>query len=182
MKLRLSSHIRAARGLLHIGGRNFPCAIGRGGITADKREGDGATPAGAFALRRVLYRAGRLPRPFTRLTVTPIGPRDGWCDAPGRPDNNCQVRLPIGARAERLARADPVYDIIVVLGYNDEPVIDAMGSAIFMHIAKPNFAPTAGCIALRRKDLQAILRICGPGSSLSVRLQRRRPRFNLIEK
>lgn len=152
-----------------MGGRSFPCAIGRSGISASKREGDGATPTGEFALRRVLYRADRIPRPDTALEVTPIGPRDGWCDAPGHRGYNCQVRLPIGASAERLCRADPVYDIIVVLGYNDAPVIGGRGSAIFMHIAKSNFAPTAGCIALRCKDLLTILRLCGSVSSLIVR-------------
>ncbi len=168
MKLHLSSHIRPARGRLYAGGRGFECAIGRSGIVTHKREGDGATPAGEFELRRVLYRADRIAYPNTLLEVTPIGPRDGWCDAPGHPDYNCQVLLPINASAERLSRADPVYDIIVVLGHNDTPVIDGMGSAIFIHIAKPNFAPTAGCVALRRKDLLNILKVCGPGSSLVV--------------
>jgi len=109
-----------------------------------------------------------MPCPDTALEVNPIGPRDGWCDAPGHPEYNRQVQLPIHASAERLRRANPVYDIIVVLGHNDAPVIDGMGSAIFMHIAKPNLAPTAGCVALRRNDLLAILRMCGPGSSLIV--------------
>jgi len=154
--------------LLHAGGRRFVCAIGRGGIVTNKREGDGATPAGEFELRRVLYRADRMPCPDTALEVNPIGPRDGWCDAPGHPEYNCQVQLPINASAERLRRADPVYDIIVVLGHNDAPVIDGAGSAIFIHIAKPNFAPTAGCVALRRADLLAVLRICGPGSSILI--------------
>jgi len=169
LKLRVSSHIRPARGLLQAGGRQFPCALGRGGISNNKREGDGATPAGEFHLRWVLYRAGRIPRPDTGLKITPIGPRDGWCDAPGHSAYNCTVRLPIAASAERLSRADPVYDIIVVLGHNDAPVIEGGGSAIFMHVAKPNFAPTAGCIALRRDDLLTILQMCGPDSSLIVR-------------
>ncbi len=168
MKLHLRQLIRPARGLLHAGRRSFACAIGRSGIRVSKREGDGATPAGEFELRCVLYRADRVPCPDTGLEVNPIGPRDGWCDAPGHPDYNCPVQLPIHASAERLRRADPVYDIIVVLGHNDAPVIDGMGSAIFMHIAKPNFAPTAGCVALRRNDLLAILKMCGPGSSLNV--------------
>ncbi len=168
MKLRLIPHIRPTRGLLHAGGRTFPCAIGRGGVSHRKREGDGATPAGEFQLRRVLYRAGRLPPPQTALKIQPIGPCDGWCDAPGHPAYNRQVRLPIGASAERLARADPAYDIIVVLGYNDAPVTDGAGSAIFMHVAKPNFAPTAGCVALRRDDLLFVLKLCGPGSRLAI--------------
>lgn len=149
-------------------GRRFPCVLGRSGIRRNKREGDGATPAGEFELRRILYRADRVPCPETGLKATPIGPRDGWCDTPGHPEYNCQVQLPINASAERLRRADPVYDIIVVLGHNDTPIIDAMGSAIFLHIAKPSFAPTAGCVALRRKDLLAMLRQCGPRSRLVI--------------
>lgn len=119
-------------------------------------------------MRRVLYRADRLSRPKTGLRTKPISPRDGWCDAPRHPLYNRQVRLPIRASAERLMRADPLYDIIVILGYNDAPVIDGLGSAIFMHIAKPNFAPTAGCVALRRSDLLHILRIWRPGSRLII--------------
>ncbi len=168
MKLRLIPHRRRARGLLRADGHIFPCAIGRGGVTQNKREGDGATPAGEFELRRVLYRADRIAAPITALELNPIGPGDGWCDAPGHPDYNHQVRFPFHASAERLRRADPVYDIIVVLGYNDDPVMDGAGSAIFMHIAKPNFAPTAGCVALRREDLLHVLRQCGPGSSLII--------------
>lgn len=123
---------------------------------------------GAFALRRVLYRAGRIPRPKTRLPVTPIGPRDGWCDAPDHPAYNRQIQFPFPASAERLNRADPLYDIVVVLGHNDAPAVRGAGSAIFIHAARPNFAPTAGCIALRRADLQEILRLCGPGSKLVI--------------
>ena len=168
MKLRLIQHIRPSRGLLRAGGRSFPCAIGRTGIRKDKREGDGATPIGEYELRRVLYRADRLPAPETALELNPIGPRDGWCDAPGHADYNCQVQLPLNASAERLRRADPLYDIVVVLGYNDAPVINGMGSAIFMHVATPGFAPTAGCVALRREDLLTVLRMCGPGSRLRI--------------
>lgn len=168
MKLTLTTHIRPGRGLLWAQGHRFTCALGRGGITREKREGDGATPAGEFILRRVLYRADRGMRPETRLSVAPIGPRDGWCDAPGDPAYNRQVRLPIAASAEHLRRADPVYDIIVTLGYNDAPVVDGTGSAIFMHIARANFSPTAGCVALRREDLQYVLKLCGPGSTIRI--------------
>ena len=123
---------------------------------------------GEFALRRVLYRAGRIARPGTVLPATPIGPRDGWCDAPDHPAYNRQIRFPFPASAERLNRADPLYDIIVVLGHNDAPVVRGAGSAIFLHIARPDFAPTAGCIALRREDLLEVLRLCHPGSRLRI--------------
>jgi len=168
LKLRLIPHRHRARGLLRADGHSFACAIGRSGITQNKREGDGATPAGEFELRRVLYRADRMAAPATALPLDRIGPGDGWCDAPGHPEYNRQVRFPFDASAERLRRADPVYDIIVVLGHNDDPVIDGAGSAIFMHIAKPSFAPTAGCVALRRNDLLYVLRKCGPGSTMII--------------
>lgn len=152
-----------------MGGRSFACAIGRSGVTRNKREGDGATPMGEFPMRRIYYRADRIAKPVTALRTDPIGPRDGWCDAPGHARYNCRVRLPLNASAERLRRADPLYDIIVVLGYNDAPVQDGAGSAIFMHVAKANFSPTAGCIALARNDLLALLRICRPDSRIVVR-------------
>jgi len=152
-----------------MGGRHFACAIGRSGLSAQKREGDGATPIGEFPLRRVYYRADRIAKPVTALRADPIGPRDGWCDAPGHTRYNCQVRLPLNASAERLRRADPLYDIIVMLGYNDAPVHDGAGSAIFMHVAKANLTPTAGCVALARNDLLTLLRMCRPDSRILVR-------------
>ena len=138
-------------------GRRFACALGAGGIRADKREGDGATPSGRFLLRRVLYRADRLAPPPTALAVAPLTARDGWCDDPADPLYNRFVRLPHGGRHEALWRADRVYDVIVVLGYNDDPVAPGLGSAIFLHVARPDYAPTAGCVALARDDLLTIL-------------------------
>jgi L,D-peptidoglycan transpeptidase YkuD (ErfK/YbiS/YcfS/YnhG family) len=132
--------------------------VGRAGIATDKREGDGATPAGAFALREVLYRTDRAAPPPTSLTLRPLDPADGWCDAPGDANYNQRVRLPYRASAETLWRADAVYDVIVVLGYNDAPVIAGNGSAIFLHLAQPDFAPTEGCIALGRDDLLRVLK------------------------
>lgn len=138
-------------------GRRVRCAVGRSGITSDKREGDGATPAGAFALRRVLYRPDREPLPRTMLPVAVLDPADGWCDAPDDAAYNRPVRLPYGASAEALWRADRVYDLIVVLGCNDAPVMPGRGSAIFLHLAPPDFQPTEGCVALARADLLAVL-------------------------
>lgn len=138
-------------------GRRFACALGRGGIRADKREGDGATPSGRFPLQRVLYRADRLAPPPTALATAPLTARDGWCDDPADPLYNRLVRLPYDGRHEALWRADRVYDVIVVLGYNDDPVVPGLGSAIFLHVARPDYAPTAGCVALARADLLTIL-------------------------
>ncbi len=140
-------------------GRPLRCALGRGGVIAarDKREGDGATPAGAWPVRRVLFRADREPSPTTRLPTSPITPTDGWCDAPGDALYNQPVSLPYGASAEALWRADGIYDLIVVLGHNEAPVTPGAGSAIFLHLARPDFGPTEGCVALARDDLLAVL-------------------------
>jgi L,D-peptidoglycan transpeptidase YkuD (ErfK/YbiS/YcfS/YnhG family) len=138
-------------------GRRMRCAIGRAGIIGDKREGDGATPAGAFVMRRVLYRPDREPPPRTALPATPLDPADGWCDAPDDAAYNRPVRLPYPASAEALWRADGVYDLIVVLGHNDAPPVLGRGSAIFLHVAQPDFRPTEGCVALARADLLAVL-------------------------
>src|ERR1700689_2079632 len=114
-------------------GRWTRCGLGPGGVAAvaDKHEGDGATPAGAWPLRRVLYRPDRRAAPATGLPVAPLDPADGWCDAPGDPAYNRPVVLPYPASAERLWRDDHVYDLIVVLGHNDDPVVPRAGSAIF---------------------------------------------------
>ena len=139
------------------GGRTSRAAIGRGGVRPDKREGDGATPPGLLALRRVLYRADRVPRPEAAVSVEPIAPTDGWCDDPQHADYNQMVSLPHPGRHETLWRVDGVYDVVGVLGWNDAPVVRHRGSAIFLHVARPDFAPTEGCVALARPDLLAAL-------------------------
>ncbi len=150
-------------------GRSMPCALGRSGIAAAKREGDGATPAGAFPFRRVLYRPDRLARPASRLPVQPIAPGDGWCDDPTDPHYNRPVRLPHPARHERLWRVDGLYDLLIVVGHNDEPVVPGAGSAVFVHVAAPGLAPTAGCVALALPDLAAVVMEAAPGDRLVVR-------------
>ena len=133
-----------------------------------KVEGDGATPVGRFPLRRVLYRPDRGPAPDTALPVAPIGPDDGWCDDPRDPAYNRPVTLPHKGRHERLWRDDGLYDIIVVLGHNDDPVVRGAGSAVFLHVAAPDYGPTEGCVAVTNGDLRALLAACGPGDVLVV--------------
>jgi len=144
-------------GLLHFQAGIYRCAIGKGGRRADKREGDGATPIGLLPLRRLLYRADRLAPPRSGAPVAPIAPDDGWCDDPTHADYNTHIRLPHPARHEELWRADGIYDVIGVLGWNDAPVARGRGSAIFLHIARPGFSPTEGCIALEQRDLLRVL-------------------------
>lgn len=144
-------------GRLLFAAQTMRAALGRGGVRADKREGDGATPAGVLPLRRVLYRADRLPPPDCIVPLEPIAPDDGWCDDPAHPDYNRKVRLPHDARHEALWRDDSLYDIVGVLGWNDAPVQRGRGSAIFLHIARADYAPTEGCIALALADLRRLL-------------------------
>jgi L,D-peptidoglycan transpeptidase YkuD (ErfK/YbiS/YcfS/YnhG family) len=150
-------------------GRPLRCATGRAGISAGKREGDGATPAGSFAMRFLLYRPDRGVAPPTGLPLRAIASDDGWCDAPADPAYNRLIRLPYRASAEALWRADALYDLVVPLGYNDLPVVPGLGSAIFLHLATPDFAPTAGCVALARADLITVLAEADAGAQVVIR-------------
>ncbi len=138
-------------------GRVFRCALGRTGVSTEKREGDGATPAGALVLRRLLWRADRLERPLAVVPAAPLSPAAGWCDDPGDAAYNTEIRLPHSASHERLWREDALYDLVGVLGWNDAPPVPGRGSAIFLHVAAPGHTPTAGCVALAVPDLLAVL-------------------------
>jgi L,D-peptidoglycan transpeptidase YkuD (ErfK/YbiS/YcfS/YnhG family) len=155
-------------GAARLDGRILRCALGRGGVSAEKREGDGATPLGRWLCRSLLYRPDRIAVPPTGLTAIPLAPFDGWCDAPGDPAYNRPVRLPYAASCESLWREDHVYDLIVPLGYNDDPVIGGRGSAIFLHLARPGYAPTEGCVALALDDLMAFLARADAGSRVII--------------
>lgn len=145
-----------------------PCAIGKSGVNPDKREGDGATPAGRFPLRRVLYRADRLTLPQLSLPVSVIEPSSGWCDDPNDKAYNSQVLLPHKGSHEHLWRLDHLYDVVVVIGHNDAPVRRGYGSAVFMHVATPDYGPTEGCVALKLDDLIELLVAAKPGDDLIV--------------
>lgn len=142
------------------------CALGRSGIRARKREGDGATPVGRYRLERILYRADGKIRPRTGLPVSAIRPMDGWCDAVGDRNYNRQVGHPYPASAEHLWRDDHVYDIVVIVAHNRRPRVQGHGSAIFIHLARPGFTPTAGCIALERPALERMLARLRPGATI----------------
>ncbi|MGZ3273981.1 MAG: L,D-transpeptidase family protein [Caulobacteraceae bacterium] len=152
-------------------GHRVKAALGKGGLkpASDKREGDGASPIGVWPLRRVLYRPDKGPPPNTALPVDAIRREDGWCDSPLDPAYNRPVSLPHETSAEQMWRDDDVYDLVVVLGHNDDPVIPGAGSAIFLHVARPDYRPTEGCVALARADLEALLAEAGPGDALEIR-------------
>lgn len=159
---------RSTTGRLVCGNLVLPCALGRGGIRAGKREGDGATPRGQFRLERALYRRDRLARPQTGLPLAVTAPGDGWCDAANDRNYNRPVRHPYPASAEHLWRRDGLYDAVVVIDYNRRPRQRGAGSAIFMHMARHGFQPTEGCVALRRNDLLKVLARIGPRTRLVV--------------
>lgn len=156
------------RWLASAGGSSWPCAIGVGGVTTAKREGDGATPLGRFALRKLYFRPDKGLVPRCGLPLEPLHPALGWCDAPLAAAYNHPVSLPSRTSAERLWRADSLYDLMVPLGHNDAPPLAGHGSAIFLHVARGGLTGTAGCIALRRDDLLALLALVGPGWYLRV--------------
>ncbi len=158
-------------GRLEFGGQSYRCALGRGGVRSDKVEGDGATPVGRYPLRRLLYRPDRLARPDCRLPVGELEPDDGWCDDPADPAYNKAVKFPYAASAECLWREDHLYDLIVVLGHNDDPVVPGRGSAIFMHIAAPGYGATEGCVALSQDDLLSILQNLDRDSEVLIELK-----------
>jgi L,D-peptidoglycan transpeptidase YkuD (ErfK/YbiS/YcfS/YnhG family) len=143
-------------------------AVGRAGVKADKREGDGATPAGTYPLVSILYRPDRIAAPVSRLPVKPLAPSDGWVDEPADANYNRPVSLPYPASAEQMWREDDLYDALAVIGYNMEPVVPGAGSAIFLHIATSDFAPTAGCIAVKKEILLGLLPLLGPGSQIAI--------------
>lgn len=144
------------------------CALGRGGVSEDKREGDGATPAGAWLLRRVYYRPDRVTTPETGLPTVAIATDLGWCNDPGDPAYNRLVRLPHAGRCERMRRQDHLYDVMVELAYNDSPVVPGRGSAIFLHLARPDFGPTEGCVAIAIESMVKILSECGVTTRLRI--------------
>ena len=160
-----------ADGFLDLGGRKVRCALGRSGVkpAADKREGDGASPAGVWPIRRVLYRPDRGPPPATAFELQPISRHDGWCDDPQDPAYNRPVYLPYPASAEHMWLESGVYDIVVVLGHNDDPVVPGMGSCIFLHLSRPDDSPTEGCVAVPRAELEELLTTARPGDVVEIR-------------
>ena len=158
-------------GRFDLAGREVRCALGKGGVIAAdlKREGDSASPLGVWPIRRALYRPDHGAAPETALPTAEIKPNDGWCDAPDDPAYNQPVTHPYPASAERMWRDDALYDLVVILGHNDNPVNPGAGSAIFLHVARPDYAPTEGCVALARPDLEALLKIAKPGDAIEIR-------------
>jgi L,D-peptidoglycan transpeptidase YkuD (ErfK/YbiS/YcfS/YnhG family) len=160
-----------ADGWLDLGGRRARCALGKSGVkpASEKREGDLASPAGIWPIRRVLYRPDRGPAPRTAVPTGALEPDDGWCDAPDDANYNRPIKLPHPGSFERMWRDDSLYDLVAVLGHNDDPPKPHLGSCIFLHIAREGYAPTEGCVAVTRADLEELLSQAKPGDAVEIR-------------
>ena len=156
------------RGWLSVGSLTLPAALGRGGIKANKREGDGATPRGRFRVRRLWWRADRSVRPRTLLPVRSIKIDDAWCEDPTDRRYNRPIRLARDATGDRLWRSDRLYDLVIELDHNTRPRVAGRGSAIFVHVARPGLTPTAGCIALTSAAVRHLLARLGPRTEIDI--------------
>jgi L,D-peptidoglycan transpeptidase YkuD (ErfK/YbiS/YcfS/YnhG family) len=156
------------RGWLLAGGSTIPVALGRGGIRANKREGDGGTPKGTFHPRKLWWRADRHPQPRTFLPVRAIAFEDAWCEDPNNRHYNRPVRLDRDRSGDRLRREDHLYDFIVEIDHNSSPRVAGRGSAVFLHLARDNFAPTAGCVSMTKPAMLHLLRRLGPHTRIVI--------------
>lgn len=146
----------------------MPCALGEAGPVHRKREGDRGTPVGRMRVLGAFYRADRMPRPRALLPIRAIRTDDGWCDDPRSPRYNRPVRLPQSSSHERMWRDDPLYDLVLDLGWNRGPVIKGRGSAIFLHVARPGFRPTEGCVAVSRAQIRRLAERVGPRTIIEI--------------
>lgn len=156
------------RGRLVAGPLVLPCALGRSGTSHRKREGDGATPVGTFGILQAFYRADHGGRPRTGLSLRPIRPRDGWCDDPADRRYNRLVPLPCGSSHEDLWRGDHLYDLVLDIAWNRGPIVRGRGSAIFLHLARPGFTPTEGCVAVDPILARRLLERIGPRTTIRI--------------
>src|SRR5215510_11533985 len=156
------------RGVLLAGRIAIPVVLGRTGIRANKREGDGATPRGRFRLRQLWWRADRNPRPRTFLPTRRIDPHIAWCEDASDRRYNRPFRRSANEPGDRLWRDDRLYDFIIEIDHNTRPRIAGRGSAVFIHVARPNRRPTAGCVALATPDLRRLLKSLGPRTRIAI--------------
>ena len=157
-----------SEGLLTVAHRTIPVVLGRAGIRANKREGDGATPAGDFRPLHLWWRADRGPRPQTRLPVRRIAPDLAWCEDPADRRYNRPFRRSANEPGDRLWRDDRLYDLIVEIDHNTRPRVARRGSAVFLHVARPDRAPTAGCVAMGAGALRGLLRALSPRTRIDI--------------
>jgi L,D-peptidoglycan transpeptidase YkuD (ErfK/YbiS/YcfS/YnhG family) len=159
---------RRSQGLLRAGSLVLGVALGRTGVRVNKREGDGGTPRGRFRPVRLWWRADRLPRPRTSLPLRRIGRADAWCEDPNDRRYNRPFVRSANEPGDRLWRADSLYDLFIEIDHNTRPRVAGRGSAVFIHVARPGFAPTAGCVALRLQDLRRLCNRLTPKTRILI--------------
>jgi L,D-peptidoglycan transpeptidase YkuD (ErfK/YbiS/YcfS/YnhG family) len=158
-------------GLLSFNNKEYQCALGKGGVRADKQEGDGVTPIGCFSIKKVYYRPDKFKKsPKTVFPIQALIEDDGWSDDVNLPEYNTHVKIPYNGSYEKLWRDDNLYDIIIVLGYNDNPPITGKGSAIFMHVAGEGYTPTEGCVGLSKESLLEILEVADKTTQVCIKI------------
>ena len=157
-----------SQGLLSANGLVFACALGRGGISSRKREGDGATPLASMRILSGYFRRDHVAASSTRLAMTPIAKNLGWCETPDDRNYNRPVKMPYGASHETMRRIDRLYDVCLVLDWNLSPRRRGRGSAIFFHLARPGFTPTQGCVAVTERVMLRLLPLLSARTVLMV--------------
>lgn len=162
--------LQTHHGELRYAGKVYSCALGKAGITANKQEGDHASPAGLYPLKSLYFRPDKVEKPNCILPTIPIQEKDGWCDDPDNPSYNKPVTLPFAGSHEVMWRADDLYDLVIVIGQNDDPPVPGKGSCIFMHVAKEGYEGTEGCVALKKEDLLELLSLIKPGCRIEILL------------
>ncbi len=168
--IRVFQHpLQKSLGLLVAGGITIQCALGRTGTTHNKREGDGATPLGVFSLHRLWFRDDHGPHPLCGLNKRRIRESDGWCDDVRSRRYNRAIRRPFAPSHEIMMRDDYLYDFVIEIGWNLHPIRRGRGSAIFLHLARDNFAPTAGCVAVKSSQIRRLLTLIGPRTRIEIR-------------
>lgn len=152
--------------------KSYPCALGKMGVISavDKHEGDQTTPAGIYPFKWLYYRPDRMDRPTTLIETRPLAPNDGWCDEPNDENYNCPIALPYKASGETLWRDDNCYDLVAVIGHNDEPAIAEEGSAVFIHVARDGMLPTRGCVALTKADFLEVFKTISPNAMVRIHM------------
>jgi L,D-peptidoglycan transpeptidase YkuD (ErfK/YbiS/YcfS/YnhG family) len=157
-----------SRGLMQAGPLTVPVALGRGGIKVDKREGDGATPRGRFRPLRLWWRADRFGHPRSLLPTRRITRRAAWSEDPADRNYNRPVIRSANEPGDRLWRRDGLYDLFIEIDHNLRPRVAGRGSGVFIHVARPGFTPTAGCVALRLEDLRRLSQRIGRKTRITI--------------
>ena len=150
-------NIKLKNNFLYLDQYKIKCAVGKRGITDKKLEGDNKTPSGIFRFISIFYRKDRISIAKSHLQKVVIKKNMGWCDDSNSKFYNNLIKFPFLCSAEKLWLTENIYDIIVIISYNINPTIKKKGSAIFLHIAKKNYTPTKGCVAISKKDMKLLI-------------------------